>query len=206
MEPSDLKARLAKRLGAETRRLYLLAYAVAGLVEQDADEIADKLEAAVRRMCREANEVTEGAINMTASQVRREVKRLPEYLMDLLLINLDATLHSLLNGMDEGSSRDGDAPFEEILARRWPSDERGTKGWAYRDIILLAEVRNAIVHGDGEVDLQSRGARLYDAGWSSEELEGEPILRSRCLDDVLRMKRAVRTVANQALDRLARPE
>lgn len=196
----EVRAWLGKKLGDGTRHMYLLSFAVSVLREQSPSEIAATLQNRLTAMCREPDKVKSDAINMTTPQVREASRSLSGYLADLLIVDLDATLHSILNALDGEAPRDGDPPFETVLGRLWPKEVRGEHAWAYRDVILLAEVRNTIVHGSGEVDLLERGGRLQAAGWDREELRKEEVLRSRSLDDVLRMKRAVRTVANEALE------
>jgi len=67
--------------------------------------------------------------------------------------------------------------IESLLAKLWPSAARVNREWAYRDVILLTEIRNAVMHRRGSVELPN--PRLRDAGWSDAELLGERRLRTR---------------------------
>jgi hypothetical protein len=88
------------------------------------------------------------------------------------------------------------APNIEALLKKLGVGQKGKPStWWYKDLVLLAVVRNEFVHGLGSVALPNR--RLTDAAWSPAELSAERTLTARGYADVLRFKRAVRTALNE---------
>ena len=65
--------------------------------------------------------------------------------------------------------------LEQLVASLWPKETRCDarleeegegrgEHWSYKELILLSEVRNSIVHGDGEVLIEQSKGRLKAAG------------------------------------------
>jgi hypothetical protein len=140
---------------------------------------------------------------MSAKDVFRLKPAFASFTTDLLLVELQALLHTHLM-LAAGYTLDQPAlQIEALLAKLWPRDTRSDNEWAYREVILLTEIRNAVMHARGQVDRRSQ--RLLDAGWSPQELDSEPRLDQRSYSDFLRFKRAVRTVANEAIPEVQTP-
>lgn len=191
----DADKPLDENLKEFSRLAYLLAYATDISGATDAGDVVNGLEQAVRNQCHDPERLSPGSIKMKPAEVESFRQRLPGFLADLLIIALDTFLHARLAAACDREASDTASPYEEDLSRLWPKERRTGKEWAYKDVILLAEVRNAIVHADGIV--KAHHQRLADAGWSEEALNRETCLRQRSFGHFLRFKRAVRTIANE---------
>lgn len=193
----DLRRNLASELRDLTQQSYLLALATVSLLERDNSNIVTSLPEAVNQLCLDGRVVPDDAIEMTPKEVKRLKASFASFTTDLLLVELQALFHTHLM-LAAGYSLDHPAvQMEVLLASLWPKANRGDSEWAYREVILLTEVRNAVMHARSQVDKRSQ--RLLDAGWSMGELDAEPRLDRRSFSDFLHFKRAVRTIANEVL-------
>jgi hypothetical protein len=194
----ELRRNLTLELRELTQRSYLLALATVSLLDLENSEIVQKLPNAVNQLCSDGRIVPDEAIEMSAQEVYRLKPSFASFTTDLLLVELQAIFHTHLM-LAAGHSLEVQAKqMESLLDKLWPKDARGTNVWAYKEVILLTEVRNAVMHARGQIDKRSQ--RLLSAGWSLQELDREPRLNSRSYSDFLRFKRAVRTVANEAIE------
>lgn len=192
-----LRRDLTAELRELTQQSYLLAVATSSLLNRADAEILSALPGAVNQLCSDGRVVPEESIEMSAQEVHRLKPSFANFAADLLLVELQALLHAHLM-LAAGHTLDVPAhQIESLLAKLWPKERRGNNEWAYREVVLLTEIRNAVMHARGKVDRSSQ--RLLDAGWSLPELESEPRLDQRSYSDFLRFKRAVRTVANEAM-------
>lgn len=193
----ELRRNLTIELRELTQQSYLLALGTVSLLDLDNLEIVARLPRAVNQLCSDGRVVPDEAIEMSAQEVQRLRSLFGSFATDLLLVELQALFHTHLM-LAAGQNLDQPAwQIEALLAKLWPRDARGASEWAYKEVILLTEIRNAVMHARGQVDRRSQ--RLLDAGWSLKELDGEPRLDRRSYSDFLRFKRAVRTVANEAI-------
>lgn len=193
----ELRRNLTLELRELTQRSYLLALATVSLLDLENSEIAANLPRAVNQLCSDGRIVPDESIEMSAREVNRLKPSFASFTTDLLLVELQAIFHTHLM-LAAGYALDQPAlQMEALLAKLWPKDARGRNEWAYKEVILLTEVRNAVMHARGQIDRRSQ--RLLDAGWSTEELDSEPRLGGRSYSDFLRFKRAVRTIANEAI-------
>jgi hypothetical protein len=195
---NDLKGFLKDKLGSLTRRGYVLAFAAAQLPDMDPKKATKQLQTSVATLCREVKDLKIDSIELRSDQFLEIRKTIPSFLVDLLLIDLDAFLHGFLNRALNKNIDKTDESYETLLAQI-DKNLKEQHAWAYKEILLLAEIRNSIVHGNGVISLESRSKRLVGAGWKEEELISLPLLEERKFDDFLRLKRAVRTIANAAL-------
>lgn len=192
-----LRQDLQSQLTLISRRSYLLAQATARLLETNPKDLGLSLAASVNVLCTDGQPIPEDAIAMTEQQVREQLPVLNQFMTDVLLVELQALLHTHLMLAANNSLEDQAQQIESLLAKLWPAAARANREWAYRDVILLTEIRNAVMHRRGNVEVPN--PRLRDAGWSDDELLAERRLRKRSFSDFLAFKRAVRTVANEAL-------
>jgi hypothetical protein len=193
----DLRRNLASELRELTQQSYLLALATVSLLEQDSSDIVTSLPKAVNQLCSDGRVVPDEAVEMTPKEVKRLKASFTSFTTDLLLVELQALLHTHLM-LAAGYTLDQQAiQMEALLAGLWPKAKRGDSEWAYKEVILLTEIRNAVMHARGQVDRRSQ--RLLLAGWSEQDLDDEPRLAQRSFSDFLWFKRAVRTIANEVL-------
>lgn len=208
MNPEEFRARLQTFLKRLSRRGYLAIYSASLLQERGADIITQDLSARLGEFEEEDGEGRSIVNNvaMKADEVRALLPSIPEFMIDLLIVDLEAFLHLFLSdiaGMDRSNDSES---FETLLARVWPRAARlaasadpgrtGSDHWSYQDVILLSVVRNAIVHNGGELDLDRARNRLRGAGWDDAQLGDLTVLQRRRINDLFRFKRAVRTLAN----------
>ncbi len=219
MTTTSHRDRLVALLGRLTRLDSLLIYAALNLRSREVSGIAQDLPNILKEFSDESPEHTgrtfaEGGIRISAEQIAAVLPTLPAFTIDLLLVDLEALVHGFLADLVGLARTDDSQPLEKLLARLWPKEARrkaqderlaGKDGpeehWSYREIILLSEIRNAIVHGDGRVD-PARDQRLKNAGWTNDELAQDnlrQILEARGFNDFLRFKRASRTLLNEVI-------
>lgn len=218
MDIASLRSQLEGILGRLSRMDYLAVFAALEVSAAEPSDVAKRLPAALKQYSDASPHEPErsldsNAIEVGADQIRELQGELPGFVVDLLVVDLEAALHGFLSeaaGVD--ISKDSSS-LENLLNKLWPGDARrdaqarksgrGRAGraehWSYQDAILLSEVRNAIVHGNGNVLLQRCKQRLLDAGWTEKTLNEQRVLNERGLNDLLRFKRAVRTIANEVL-------
>jgi hypothetical protein len=193
--PHELRERFFREFATLTQHIYLCAFAAVRLPETDFEEVATDVAQSCKSLLSSADEYWNDAIEGRKQKLEEATKTFPKFMLELLIVRLDSTLHALLDELDSGVA-DGEkqcGQFEQQLA---PLRTRAAE--AYRWVILLAEIRNAIVHNGGRFG-PSRFQRLRDAGWSQPELDA--ISKEQLtLSHVLRMKGAVRTAANIALE------
>lgn len=193
----DLRRNLAAELRDLTQQSYLLALATASLLERDSSDIVRSLPEAVNQLCSDGRVVPDESVEMTSKDVKRLKSSFTSFTTDLLLVELQALLHTHLMLAAGYTLEQPAVQMEALLAGLWPKESRGDGEWAYREVILLTEIRNAVMHARGQVDRRSQ--RLLSVGWSNQELDDEPRLERRLFSDFLRFKRAVRTIANEVL-------
>jgi len=171
-----------------TELSYLLGSGCALVVQEPPDATAAGVRERLQSLCTDGRPITRAGLRR--SQIRPRRKELPSFVADLLLVHLAAFSHVRL-ALACGCAPDAEAPATETLLGKRP----GTlPDWCRRDIVLLAEVRNSIVHGDGTVS--PKNPRLAAAGWDPDMLATDGALSSRSFNHVLRFKRAVRTAGN----------
>lgn len=193
----ELRRDLTIELRELTQRSYLLALATVSLLGTENSEIVANLPKAVNQLCTDERIVPDESIEMSAREVYRLKPSFASFTTDLLLVELQAIFHTHLM-LSAGHTLEQPAvQMEALLAKLWPREVRRDNEWAYKEVVLLTEVRNAVMHARGQIDRRSQ--RLLDAGWSPQELDSERRLGSRSYSDFLRFKRAVRTVANEAI-------
>jgi hypothetical protein len=193
----DLRRNLTKELRELSQQSYLLALATTSLLDQDSSDIARSLPEAVNKLCSDGQVVPDESVEMTPKEVKRLKASFTSFTTDLLLVELQALLHTHLM-LAAGYTLDQPAvQIEALLAGLWPKEGRGESEWAYKEVILLTEIRNAVMHARGQVDRRSQ--RLLSAGWSRQDLDDDTRLERRSFSDFLRFKRAVRTIANAIL-------
>ncbi|MBL8679410.1 MAG: hypothetical protein JNK05_09610 [Myxococcales bacterium] len=210
MIEDDYHARLKSFLKRVTQQGYLALYASSLVQKEGPDAIAADLPqrlGALEQHVDPALSVKKN-VNMTVSDVRALLPTIPNFIVDLLIVDLEANLHLFLSdlaGIDRSATAQS---FENLLAKVWPRDARTKpdktnleqgEHWSYRQVILLSVIRNAIVHNGGHLDLLRVAARLRDACWTDDEIRDVVRMRERRIDDLFRFKRAVRTLANSAL-------
>lgn len=222
MTPVHLRAQLARFLGRLSRLTYLAVYAAIALRDIDADVIARQLPGALKQLSGEAPDESgryfeESDVNMQPEQIDGLRTELPSFVVDMLIVELEAFVHGFLGDASGQQINEDAKPIETLIAGLWPREARyeaqkkksgkGAPGehWSYKDIILLSEVRHSIVHGDGKVSLERSQQRLRVAGWTEEELAPRTALEKRDFKDLLRFKRAVRTLANEVIAFAERP-
>lgn len=193
----DLRRNLAAELRDLTQQSYLLALATTSLLEQDSSDIVRILPEAVNQLCSDGRVVPDESVEMTPKEVKRLKASFSGFTTDLLLVELQALFHTHLMLAAGYTLEQPAVQMEALLAGLWPKEKRGDGEWAYREVILLTEIRNAVMHARGRVDRRSQ--RLLSVGWSEQELEDESRLERRSFSDFLRFKRAVRTIANEVL-------
>ena len=138
--------------------------------------------------------VTAAALN--AADIRARRVELPRFLADLLLVYLEAVVHLRLSS-HAGAPSDAQPPPMEALVAKLGVDGVPTGEWWYKDLVLLSEIRNRVVHADGVVRVPCQ--RLFAAGWEEVDLRAERCLAMRSYSDFLRFKRSARTAANRLL-------
>ena len=193
----ELRRDLTLELRELTQRSYLLALATVSLLDLENSDVVAKLPKAVNQLCSDGRIVPDESIEMSVQEVYRLKPSFASFTTDLLLVELQAIFHTHLMLAAGYTLEEPALQIESLLAKLWPRDVRSNNAWAYKEVVLLTEVRNAVMHARGQIDRRSQ--RLLDAGWSLQELESEPRLGSRSYSDFLRFKRAVRTVANEAI-------
>lgn len=202
METHPIQMKLRDRLSELSKNCYLLLTAVDLLSKTDSAEVTEMIGDSVVRYIKDGENTDASSFKMTASEVRQRIPALPRFVVDTLLVSLDALAHDTLAAHHGRPSFEEAPAFEADVAALWPhKDGLRENAWAYRDLILLAELRNAIVHRDGIWDPFSRAAtvnRLRAAGADDEYIRAAR-LSSRGIDVFLDMKSAVRTGLNMCL-------
>lgn len=181
---------------------YLTCVAGARVVNGSVDDVAAEVPTATASF----GEVPEASnkITMTPSQVRDRVPGLRLWLIQSLLIRLDSLLHAVLDDAVGRRPEEESGPIESDIARLSP-DAKVQHDWAYRDVVLLAEHRNCIVHGDGSLS-PTRENRLRSAGWQSREEALERVnWEQPTFADFIQYKKAVRTIANVCIQSASEP-
>src|SRR5918992_1899361 len=172
----ELRRNLTLELRELTQRSYLLALATVALLDLENSEIAANLPKAVNQLCSDGRVVPEESIEMSAQEVYRLKGTFASFTTDLLLVELQAIFHTHLMLAAGHTLEQPALQVESLLAKLWPRDKRSNNEWAYKEVILLTEVRNAVMHARGQIDRRN------------------PRLGSRSYSDFLRFKRAIRTV------------
>jgi hypothetical protein len=186
--------KMADEFAAQLKRLtqdsYLLMHSVVTTKTADPAQVSTSLSDTLSSVCRSGRRVAEPHKSLILpDQVSDIRERLPCSLSRLLIVRLDSMMHEVLS---RKSRRAKDLRFEHDLA--WAKSE-----WWYREVILLAEVRNHIVHGDGLSE--DRSKRLKKAGWSPEEIEQQSArFTNTSYSDFLDFKKVVRTALNRVAD------
>lgn len=193
----SLRDDLTFQLQRLSQHSYLLAYSTSQLLNCSYSEIATGLAKGVNRLCTDAQVVPEESVEVSTTQIKKLLPEHIQFVTDVLLVEMQALMHTHLM-LAANHSLDVQArQIESLLADLWPVERRGTNAWAYRELLLLTEIRNAVMHARGEISLPSQ--RLLDAGWTEQELAQERRLTKRSFSDFLRFKRVVRTIANEVL-------
>lgn len=183
-----------KELKYLTQQSYLLASGVSMVTEVPPSSVARTLKKRIQSLCTDGQPVTSAALS--TSQVCTVRKKLPGFSADLLLVFLDTVVHVHL-AEEAGIPAHMQPPSVEDLVAQLGGAGAPVDEWWFRDVVLLSEIRNKIVHGDGKIALPCQ--RLTAAGWTDAALASEACLKSRSFSDFLRFKRAARTTANGLL-------
>jgi hypothetical protein len=191
-----LRKNLAEALRDLSQNSYLLAVATVDLQRRAPGEIAAALQPAVQELCSDERPLPVGTVAMSDDEVQQRLPRISQFMTDVLLVEMQAMFHAHLM-LASGRTLAQQAVQIESLLNGWAARRSPEFLWAYRDVILLTEIRNAVMHARGLIQLPNQ--RLCDAGWTEEELRSEVSLKARSFSDFLRFKRAVRTVANEIL-------
>jgi hypothetical protein len=152
-----------------TQQSYLLGSSVAMLMESSPSSVAQNLKKRIESLCTDGREITAAAL--TTSQVHTRRQKLAPIAADVLLVFLDAVLHVHL-AEESRIPRDVQPPSVEDLIAQLGGAGASVAEWWYRDVVLLSEIRNRIVHADGRV--LTPCARLAAAGWVDADLAAEP--------------------------------
>jgi hypothetical protein len=193
----SLRDDLTQQLRRLSQHSYLLAYSTALLKTHTPSEISASLAGSVNALCTDGLEVPVESVEVSVAEVARILPEHIGFVTDVLLVEMQALLHTHLMLAANHSLDVPAKQIESLLATLWPLAGRGESEWAYREVVLLTEIRNAVMHARGKLSLPNQ--RLLDAGWTATELAGEKRLTTRSFSDFLRFKRAVRTVGNEAL-------
>jgi len=193
----NLRSDLSEQLRRLSQQSYLLAHSTVLLGRLGALEISNGLAESVDALCTDGVPVSEDSVVVSEAHVKLLLKEQNQFVTDVLLVEMQALLHTHLMLASNHPLDERAIQIEALLNGLWPAQARGDHAWAYREVVLLTEVRNAVMHTRGKLELPNQ--RLLDAGWTQEELVGERRLTTRSFSDFLRFKRAVRTVANEAL-------
>lgn len=173
---------------------YLLGAGVALVVETDQRVISQSLRRRIESLCTDGKPVTAAALKATEVGACRV--ELPRFIADLLLVYLEAVLHLRLASR-AGVPSSKQPPSIEVLVARLGVGGLPTDEWWFKDLVLLSEIRNKVVHSDGAVRVPCK--RLIAAGWEQSHLDAQPCLVTRSYSDFLRFKRSARTAANKLL-------
>lgn len=192
----SLRDDLSTALRELSQNSYLLAVATVHLQTCKPSDIAASLQPAVQQLCGDKKPLPPGSVVMKPAEVRKRLPHVSQFVTDVLLVEMQAVFHSHLM-LAANHTLDEPAKQIEALLGGWPGRLSPKFSWAYRDIILLTEIRNAVMHARGAIHVPNE--RLKNAGWSPDALAAEPSLTNRSFSDFLRFKRAVRTVANEVL-------
>jgi hypothetical protein len=180
----------AQELRHLTQLSYLLATGVSLVKELDPRTISASLQWRVQDLCTDGQTVK--TVAMREADVAAARTRMPGFTADILLVYLETLFHSRLADALRLSGTKPTPAIEKVMRRRRPTS--GSEWW-YRDIVLLAVIRNAVAHANGVVSPPY--TRLLAAGWNASDVTNLPCLASRSFADFLHFKRAVRTAANQ---------
>lgn len=201
--PLDVRAireEFFRRFSNFTQHMYLLCFAVGHISEADLRVVASEIGEKVQALAEAGDPLWNDNVEGDVKKLRKSLPGIATFVLELLIIKLDAMLHELLDSVagrfNTDSAVEYSRSFEEELGRvKEESPE------AYKWLILLAEIRNAAVH-NGSVLNSGRFNRLRAAGWNDEELEllSKRIPDGLTVSDVLKMKGAVRTSANLILE------
>jgi hypothetical protein len=199
-EAGPYRVEFFKEFDIFTQHTYMIAYAASHLRDSDLDDVAQCIPGAVQSMLEEDDPQWNENLVGDSRRLRAALPSLSFTVLQLLLVRLDAMLHNLLDRLAKRNlsldESDQSRSFEEDLQFVKAGNPN-----VYKWVVLLAELRNCIVHNAGVLNT-SRYGRLRTAGWATAELEelSQRLPTNLTMSDVLKTKRSVRIVANMALE------
>jgi hypothetical protein len=181
---------LAQDLRRLTQLSYLLATGASLVKELDPRTISSSLQWRVQELCTDGQTVK--TVALRPADVTATCTQLPGFTADILLVYLETLFHSRLADALGITGTALTPPIETLLHRRSATSRNQ---WWYRELVLLAVIRNSVAHSNGVVG--SPYTRLTNAGWKEAEVNALSCLTHRSFADFLRFKRAVRTAGTQ---------
>src|SRR5262245_45588946 len=112
----SLRTDLTTQLRELSQRSYLLAYGTAQLINAEPATIAGSLADAINHLCIDGRVVSSDAVEMDASEVRVHLKEINKFMTDVLLVELQALLHTHLMLAAGKSLQDPALQMEALLA------------------------------------------------------------------------------------------
>lgn len=160
--------------------------------------LAAELRVTLERLVDDDDPRWNAAIQGDVGRLQKARKTLPRFAVELSIVTLDAKLHELLDELVllRNPNAERPQPFEndvQCVRQRDPE--------VYACLILLAEVRNALIHSRGVFD-SSRIERLRAAGLVQAEIDkwSQVLASGITLSEFLRLKSSVRNAANMILE------
>lgn len=156
------------------------------------DVPADHLEAELPKLLAGVGGVRGTKIKMSSAQIRRTQESAPHFVVDMLLVRLEAEIHGHIKQSSGHDPSKDSLPLETLCAGVERNED-------FKQLILLSCIRNAIVHGDGRVRWPRISNRLIAAGWSDGEFAAlaRATAPPRSLNDLLFFKKVARSVVTQ---------
>lgn len=179
---------------------YLACYAADRLSVDSPEVISNAVPKCVRRLCRDPDSLYGGNddIELDKVSVSKRIPGMQTWVIQSLLIRLDALLHAVLDILNVRDLEADSQPIESDICRVLPPVKREYLSWAYKDVVLLAVYRNCVVHGNGALPI-GRAKRLIDAGWEPNLWLDRIDWGDPRFDDFLRLKKAVRSIASACI-------
>lgn len=194
----QIRASFFKQFSAFTQHTYLMAYAASALQYVDVGELARELHSTLEELVDDHDDRWNDELQGDSKKLEKARGDLPRFTIELCVVDLDARLHALLDDLAEmqGAKFLDSQSFENYLK---PVRQRDAA--VYAAVILLAEVRNSIIHGDRQLSL-SRAPRLRAAGVSDDLIQefSQKVAQGLGIGDLFRFKGAVRAAANMILE------
>lgn len=174
----ELRSWFVNEITSLSRDTYLLSSAVVNAMAIGTSVpalINAQFEASIKYFPRREGmrRLRDGKIDMNDDHIRARVKGLPQVIVNLLVVRLDALLHGFLDRFYFRPDDDDGQPLEADLGSLRAAADRNTRE-SYRLAIMLCVARNALVHNEGALNERGR-RRLLDAGWTEPELANWPI-------------------------------
>jgi hypothetical protein len=191
----NLRQSFFEQFAEFTQHSYLTAYAAAVVLNANPQELADDLPVKLQELVDDDDQRWNEELKGSATKIANAKDELPRFVVELCVIKLDVMLHSLLDELAPSNALGSPNPFENNL-----QPVRDLDAEVYARVILLAEVRNSIIHNNRKLS-DSGIQRLKDAGVETTLIDeySRTLNRGLKLADFLQFKRAVRGAANMIL-------